>query len=179
MANIASQLGPGVLVGELGVGLNSFNSGDSIVLIAAALLMGIFNYLMPVLTRPEIFFAVTVPAGFRSTAAGLEILRQYRIAVVIVTAVALLYLGFVSGSESSATLALVLQAGVCAGAFLWGRAQVQPHAALPTTEREAELRDQPALPFMMFLLVPPFAAIAWALLKPHSPRPCVRSAATG
>ena len=50
-------------------------------------------WLIPGLTRPELYFAVTVPAEFRVTSEARRILRRYRLQVVghsLIAAVALL-----------------------------------------------------------------------------------------
>jgi hypothetical protein len=49
------------------------------------LLVGAIQYAIPTLTRPDLFFAVTVQPDFRRTAEGRSIQRSYRIAVAIHT----------------------------------------------------------------------------------------------
>lgn len=131
-------------------------------LLAEIGLVGILLYLLPVLTRPEIFFAVTVPAGFRGTAEAKAILRRFRAALLVHTAVA--------AALTAAGFALhhlwLLLAGLywqCFGAFLAfrsGRRQVLPHAAAPSHVREALLAPrQPGLFGHRVLQLGPFAIL--------------------
>lgn len=43
----------------------------------------VMSYLMPRLTRPDVYFAVTVPPEFRDSAEGCSILKRYRMEVTI------------------------------------------------------------------------------------------------
>lgn len=61
----------------------------------AAILLAVLFWFMPRLTRQYLYFAVTVPAGFRDEPQGKSILRRYRIELIRVSAV--LFTAFVAG----------------------------------------------------------------------------------
>lgn len=76
----------------------------------AAILLAVLFWFMPRLTRQYLYFAVTVPAGFRDEPQGKSILRRYRIELIRVSAVLLtafvagivwLGVGFVPGRDDS------------------------------------------------------------------------------
>ncbi|HVT15699.1 MAG TPA: DUF5808 domain-containing protein [Thermoanaerobaculia bacterium] len=125
-------------------------------------LVAVLAYLTPGLTRPDLFFAVTVPASFRGTPEARDILRRYRAWVVIHSLIAL---GLGAGLARINGLAGML-AGIGlqqAGWFLAyyrARRRVTLHATPPTTIREAELRPRTArLPGGWVLQIGPFAAL--------------------
>jgi hypothetical protein len=60
-----------------------------------AILLAVLFWFMPRLTRQDLYFAVTVPAGFRDEPQGKSILRRYRIELIRVSAV--LFTAFVAG----------------------------------------------------------------------------------
>jgi uncharacterized membrane protein len=117
-------------------------------LLAEIGLVGILLYLLPVLTRPEIFFAVTVPAGFRGTAEAKGILRRFRAALFIHTAVAaaLTAAGFALHHLWLLFAGLYWQSLGAFLAFRSGRRKVLPHAAAPSHVREALLAPRQAGP---------------------------------
>ena len=127
----------------------------------------VLYYLMPRMTRPEVYFAVTVPSEFRDSAEGWSILKRYRVEVVIFSVLALIViLAPAQTGESTYALALTL-----AGFFLQGagvffayyraRRQVLPHAVAPVTVREAALEPRPTrLPGGWLLQFPPLALLA-------------------
>jgi hypothetical protein len=108
-----------------------------------ALSHAVVCWFIPRLTRPDLYFAVTVAPGFRNDREGESILRRYRVELVLVSAAAF-----------TAAVAGVLRVGVRfvpGGYFLLltstlipfyrARQRVLPHAVLPTTIREAALGD--------------------------------------
>ena len=127
----------------------------------------VLYYLVPRMTRPEIYFAVTVPSEFRDSAEGWSILKRYRVEVAIASLLALLVvLAPARASDSGNALSLTL-GGIClqgAGVFLAyyrARRQVLPHAIAPATAREAALEARPVrLPGGWLLQFPPFALLA-------------------
>jgi hypothetical protein len=108
-----------------------------IVILNAAIL-----WFMPRLTRPDLYFAVTVPPGFPNEPDGKSILRQYRKELILVSVLALMV--FVAGI---ALLGLMfgpagplIQTVAAFTAFYRARNRVLPHAVQPTMIREAELQ---------------------------------------
>jgi uncharacterized membrane protein len=134
----------------------------------------VMSYLVPRLTRPDIYFAVTVPPEFRNSEEGRSILARYRVAVAIFGVLALvIVLAATRISEPNYMMAVTL-----AGLFLQGsgvflayyraRARVLPHAAAPTTIREAALAPrQVRLPGGWPLQVPPFALLVGTAVWLH------------
>lgn len=112
-----------------------------IVPIAVGALIVVVLWLMPRLTRPDLYFAVTVPPGFRDGSEGTSILRRYRreLSGVSVLALTLLAACGLTPAFRWAPLALMLQFGGCFVAFYRARGRVMPHAIPPTTIREAEV----------------------------------------
>ena len=75
-------------------------------LIAAAMLpwgtLALAALFTPRLTRPDLFFAVTVHPSFRQSPEGRNILRRYDRSVVVVAFLALLLMGLIQfGTETS------------------------------------------------------------------------------
>jgi hypothetical protein len=110
--------------------------GGMVILNAAIL------WFMPRLTRPDLYFAVTVLPGFPNEPDGKSILSRYRKELVLVSLVALIV--FVAGI---ALLGIrfgpagpVIQTAAGFIAFYRARSRVLPHAVQPTMIREAELQ---------------------------------------
>jgi len=127
----------------------------------------VLYYLMPRMTRPDVYFAVTVPSEFRDSAEGWSILKRYRTEVAIVSVLALLVvLSPVRMGESKYSLVATLGGFFLQGAgvflaFYRARGRVLPHAVAPATIREAALEPRPArLPGGWLLQFPPFAVLA-------------------
>ncbi len=121
--------------------------------------------LMPRWTRPELYFAVTVPASFRDDPRGREIRASYLgvLAIHTVLAFAVAALAGAIGRASSMPLALVWLTLGATHAFLRARRRVQPHAVAPTTVREASLvRPRASLPGGPIAQLGPFALLALA-----------------
>jgi len=131
-------------------------------------------YLMPRLTRPDVYFAVTVPPEFRDSAEGCSILKRYRVEVTILSVLALLIVlaalwipkpRYVVGLT---LVGLFLQVVGSFFAYYRARKRVLPHATVPTTVREAALvpREAP-LPGGWLLQFPPFALLAATAIWLH------------
>jgi uncharacterized membrane protein len=101
---------------------------------------------MPRLTRPDLYFAVTVHADFPDGAEGRPILARYRSVVVVSSLIglALLVAAGYRDSLALAVAALLLQDCGCIAAYFRARAQVMPHATMPTTVRDALLSPRTA-----------------------------------
>lgn len=102
---------------------------------------GLTLYLLPRLTRPDIYFAVTVKPDFRESEDGRVILAQYRREIVFhsLLAVALVIWGTRLQIQAFFLVGIFWQVAGFFSAFLRGRKKVMPHAVEPSTVREAEL----------------------------------------
>jgi len=125
---------------------------------------GVLFYLLPRLTRPDLYFAVTVPPDFRDGAEGAGILSRYRREVWIHSLIAL---GLILLSTRGGPMLALLQVGLfwqllgCFVAYLRGRWRVMPHAVAPATLREADLAPRRArLPGGWAFQFGPFAILA-------------------
>ena len=100
-------------------------------------------WFMPRLTRPDLYFAVTVPPGFRDEPGGKLILGRYRTELILVSLLASLLfvagIGWVGIRFVSAGQVILIVAGFIA--FYRARNRVLPHAVQPTMIREAELHE--------------------------------------
>ena len=109
--------------------------------LAMGILAALVHWFIPRLTRPDLYFAVTVAPGFRDSTEGRSILRRYRLEVIGVSALALPLLAACSLTRALALapLLILLLLGGCFGAFYRARRLVLPHAVSPTTVREAQV----------------------------------------
>ena len=129
------------------------------------LLTGALLFWLPSITRPELYFAVTVPSAFRKSEGGRRILGSYRLrtAVCSLAALALVAASGVHGSIWLLTGALVVQDGGSILAYLAARARVRPHGVAPSMVREASLAVRPVrLPGGPWLNIGPFMVLAAA-----------------
>ena len=98
---------------------------------------------MPRLTRPDLYFAVTVPPGFRDEPDGKLILGRYRTELILVSLLAVLVfsagVAWVGVRFIPTGQLIVIVAGFVA--FYRARNRVLPHAVQPTLIREAELQE--------------------------------------
>jgi uncharacterized membrane protein len=125
-------------------------------------LSGLFLYLLPGLTRPDIYFAVTVQPDFRETPDGRDIQARYQREIVISTLIAIALL--VGAVQFNLRVALILAPFLLVVgsviAFLRARQQVMPHAISPSPVREADLAPVPTrLPGGWLVQSAPFAAL--------------------
>jgi len=148
--------------------------GPSVVMVFVIGLWLVISYLMPRLTRPDLYFAVTVPAEFRDTPEGNSILRRYRMEVTVFGVLALLIVLAALRINEPAYLPVVTMAALFlmgAGFFLAyyrARARVLPHAVAPVTLREAALVPREArLPGGWPVQFPPFALLAGTAIWLH------------
>jgi len=137
----------------------------NLFLLLMILLIAGLNYLLPLLSRREIFFAITVSGGYRDSPAARETLRRYRTAVCVH---ALIAVGLVAaaGFQQIPWLpiaAIFWLAGGCFVAFLMARHETLPHAQAPAPQREAAVAPRPAGIFSSFWLQAcPFVILAAA-----------------
>lgn len=112
-----------------------------IALCALGILSVVAHWFIPRLTRPDLYFAVTVAPGFRDSTDGRLILNRYRREVIGVSlpAFALLVALVLTADLPLAPLALLLLNGACFAIYYRTRRLVLPHAVAPTTVREAHV----------------------------------------
>jgi hypothetical protein len=108
-----------------------------IVVLNAAIL-----WFMPRLTRPDLYFAVTVPPGFPNGPDGKSILGRYRNELILVSVSALMVFvaGIVLFGITFGPAGPLIQTLAGFIAFYRARNRVLPHAVQPTMIREAELQ---------------------------------------
>lgn len=132
--------------------------------------IGLVYFYLPRLTRPEIYFSVTVPAGFRETADGRQALRRYRLEAVLHTALALAFAAVLRRVNAMAmvTLPLLYLIAAMLHAFFHARSLVRRFAAAPSAERAALLpRPSIAFPGGWIAAAGPFVILALAVRAGH------------
>ncbi len=112
-----------------------------IILLALGILSAVAHWFLPRLTRPDLYFAVTVAPEFRDSTAGRFVLRRYRWGLIGVSALTLALLGtlVLTPAFLLAPLALLLQLGAYFAIYYRARRLVLPHALAPTRIREARV----------------------------------------
>ncbi len=127
------------------------------------LLLGLLWFRMPHLTRPDIFFAVTVEPGFRNTTDAKAILRKYNTRIGVHTAIAFAITtvcGFLHHEQFS-VLAFLWQTAGPMLALKSANAATRPFAAEPSREFEVELSPRAeSLPGGMVAFTIPFVILA-------------------
>ena len=108
---------------------------QTILFVAVLLLMSGLLQIVPGLTRPGIFFAVTVSPEFRRTSDARRILRKYRV-IVWCSALAAIALELAAGMELAA---LLLQAAGFLWALVGAHASALAYAAAPGSVVEVDL----------------------------------------
>lgn len=103
------------------------------------LLIAVSSSFLPAWTRPDLFFAVTVPADFRQRDEGRAIVRRYRLLGWAGTV--LLTIGAVWLGDRAAAFAAAVGGGVAVwmAAFFAARRETLPHAVAPDPIRTATL----------------------------------------
>ncbi len=117
--------------------------GSTLIALGA---LSVFAYwFLPRLTRPDLYFSVTVAPEFRDSTDGTSILRQYRrrLITVSVPALALLLTLTLTRRLAWTPVALLLLNGACFGVYYRTRGLVLAHALAPTTVREARIDVPP------------------------------------
>ncbi|MGE5609255.1 MAG: DUF5808 domain-containing protein [Bacillota bacterium] len=142
------------------------------------LMIGGIYWMVPRLTRPELFFAVTIDPAFRQDPIARVIERRYQRQVLLHTLISLLLLLFSwlapAGSVLQGLLffpAIFWQTIGAFIAFQLARRQVTPHAITPPLIREASLEPRKPLfvggclaqigPFLLLVLPCIYLAIRW------------------
>lgn len=108
-----------------------------------AILLGVALalHLTPRLTRPEVFFGVTVPQDFRDSPAGRGLTRMYRGLIWGATAIALAVVFAGRGRNPGVVMGaacwwLTVGGSLC---WLWMNRLARRHAVAPSSQREAAL----------------------------------------
>lgn len=135
-----------------------------ITTLALAALMASLYWFTPNLTRPDLYFAVTVRPEFRGSAAGVALLRRYRAGVVVLAALALAAIAMCPETAFRLMpLTILAQAAASFVVFYRARAHVRPHAVAPTSIREAEaLQRRRSIPGGWLAACGPFVLLAAA-----------------
>ncbi|HTU36056.1 MAG TPA: DUF5808 domain-containing protein [Candidatus Acidoferrum sp.] len=136
-------------------------------LVAILLLLAVFFHYLPEITRPDIFFAVTVRPSFRDRPEAREIVRRFRGAVWVHTLIGLAAV-FVSVGIRNPLIALAGIGWELAGithALLRARGQTMPHAAVAAADHEFTGESGRSTGLIHALLqVGPFALLGAAAL---------------
>jgi uncharacterized membrane protein len=140
-------------------------------MILTLVVTGVLLYLVPIVSPPDTFFAITVAPGFREKDDARAVLRSYRRWLWLGTLAGIVAVLAWSGSVLAFVAATALQAAAAVAAFVSGRRRVRPHAVSPTTAREATLAVRElrwpggatfaALPFVLLAVVAAWLGARW------------------
>jgi uncharacterized membrane protein len=140
----------------------------------ALLLAGGLMFFTPGLTRPDIWFGVTVDLGFPDSNDGRRILRSFRAMTLLACAAALLLVtvGLLVTIPLLVAAGSVVQVAGQTLAFLAAHHRTLAHAAQPSTVREAALTPRRSkLPGGPVLQAGPFLVVAsaavWMAMRWH------------
>jgi len=133
---------------------------------AGLLAMGALGHFLPLFTRPDLFFGVTVDPAFRLTQAARRIVRDYRVALWC-GAIAAAAIVWLLHRPAAGLLAYVIGAG---GAQVAAHRRALPHATARSAAVEVDLSaPEEHLPGGALAALIPFVVLvglaAWAL--PH------------
>ena len=131
--------------------------------ISIMILTGLLFYILPRLTRPTIYFAVTVPPDFRDSDAGRATLATYRGHIIIHTLVAIVLVLVALNFKmvSVLILGILWQEVGAVAAFLRARKQVMPRGVTSNAMPEADSAVAPMpLPGGWLMQAGPFLLLA-------------------
>ena len=139
-------------------------SGTFVVIIL--LVIGVMLHALPALTRPEIFFSVTVLPEFRRTPDGRSATRAYRLTIWISTALAIV----LDIAANFAIAALLVQLLGVVWALVRAHKAVYPHRVAPPSIVEVDLSAAPErLPGGPWVAAAPLVSLAalavWVALR--------------
>lgn len=121
-------------------------------------------WLAPMLSRPGIFFGVTVPIDFPASDVARSYLRHYRVAIAAGTIVSLGIMAAASIPRIRG-VAVLLHVTITVGAWIWTHRRVLPHTQPPADVRSAAITPrQTGVPGGAFVLAGPFIVVAVAAL---------------
>ena len=136
--------------------------------VVAALVAWLF-WMVPLWSRPGLYFAVTVPPEFKKTPEALDLLRSYRIQALIHTAISFALLS--AAIPRHWPLLVLGEIWLAIGpviAFMRARERVMRHGVAPVSVREAVLAPRAAhLPGGWILQLGPFAVLLAAAIYLH------------
>jgi uncharacterized membrane protein len=118
-------------------------------------LVALSAHLAPQLSRRDIFFGVTVPAGFHDQPLARTVSRRYATEVWLLALVAAALVATSPMPVVSGGMLLVQTAGA-AVAFVRARDAVRPYGAVPAAIREADIGPRPGLPGGLAAQLGPF-----------------------
>lgn len=142
---------------------------ESIPLVLMLLVMGASFHFAPRLTRPDLFFGVTVDRDYPQSNEGRQLLRRYRAGMWSATVASIV--GAVATARPLVTIVIMLLGtGV---SFAAARRVALKHRIVPSTAVEADLAlPAERLPGGALLVLLPFALLVllglWALSPMHS-----------
>lgn len=131
------------------------------------ILMGALVLAVPDISRPELLFAVRVPAGFRASPTGRRSIAMFRILVGLEVLACLCALLLLPARQMNALASLSTFSTLAAGGigFYWQNRRLAPFRVAIAQPREAELTTAPErLPWFAWLSVGPFAVIGAAAI---------------
>lgn len=124
---------------------------------------------MPAFTRPDLFFAVTVPPHFRRTEVGRKITRKYLLFGWGGTVLLALLSSVAGNQEDAAKIGVLGTTVVWFAAFLLARHAAIPHAVSPDPVRTAVLSTRrETLPGGIIAMVFPFVFLALKGVEFHA-----------
>jgi uncharacterized membrane protein len=136
---------------------------QEVMLILTLLGSGVLLWLAPTLSRPGVFFGVTVRPDFRDTDIARACLRRYR-AVLVIGAVAAAA-AIPALSPRTKVLALLAHTAVTFAAWVWVRRAVMPHAEpLPQVRSATIMPRETSVPGGAIALAGPFVIVAVSAL---------------
>lgn len=153
---------------------------DAFFLLIVVLLTALC-YVLPVLTRSSVYFAITIDPAFRATPEARHILRGYHAGVLLnaLLAAALSVLGMWTRISWLAPAGIYWLALGNYFAFLYGRKATAPHHVRPASVREAELVPRRERlpggwlaqlgPFFLLFMIAMVLRRDWALIPERFP----------
>lgn len=128
----------------------------------AVLAQGLVFLVLPRLSRPDILFAVTVPAAFPATARARQVVHRYRLAILTGTVAALAIIA-TDVRLSINVLAVIAHGAAAMGAWMLAHRAIRPNSVGGTPERVASLavRDD-RIPGGSIVALGPFLILAAA-----------------
>jgi uncharacterized membrane protein len=134
----------------------------TVLMISTVVLSGLLLYKLPGLTRPDIYFSVTIKPDFRQSESAREVLARYQREIVVqsLLALALIILAIRLRMPGALVVGLLWQVAGFFIAFLRARQEVMPHGVEPSALREADLApDRTELPGGWLAQSAPFAIL--------------------
>jgi len=128
-----------------------------------SIVIGLLYFLFPRLSRPDLFFSITVPQGFRDREEGARITACFRLMVVVVSLSALVALLLLRPRPGWMIAILTSELVGLAAAFLAARSSAAHFATQPSPHRKVSLEPRPRmLPGGVWTASGPFIILALA-----------------